>query len=293
MSSDRGIMRILTTLFTAALAAFAGLSSSGAAGIDPDAATSCKPHTTAWTWPLDRATAQESEKSGKTVEPRLHNAPAPVPAPTSRFAVTPRSLPTPTSRLAAATGATAGPRPVPAQRPTPVPRPTPAPGPAVAPLPTSAPPTPTPTATNPTILRPFEPPRHRWDAGHRGVDLAGYVGEPVVAANSGTVLYAGFLVDRPVVVVGHGLLRTTYEPVLADALIRVGVQVRRGQRLGILLPGHCVGSVCLHWGLVSGRGHADVYYDPLLLLGCGAVRLEPDDPSGSAGNPVGAAPRTG
>ena len=93
--------------------------------------------------------------------------------------------------------------------------------------------------------------------------------------------------------VGHGQLRTTYEPVLADALIRVGVQVRRGQQLGILLPGHCVGSVCLHWGLVSGRGHADVYYDPLLLLGCGAVRLEPDDPSGSAGNPVGAAPRTG
>ena len=115
----------------------------------------------------------------------------------------------------------------------------------------------------------------------------------MLAANSGTVLYAGFLVDRPVVVVGHGSLRTTYEPVLPDPSLRVGAQVRRGGRLGTLLAGHCVGVACLHWGLVSGRGHGAVYYDPLLLLGCGAVRLEPDDQSGSAGNPVRAALRTG
>jgi murein DD-endopeptidase MepM/ murein hydrolase activator NlpD len=137
--------------------------------------------------------------------------------------------------------------------------------------------------TAPTILRPFEPPHHRWDAGHRGVDLAGYFGEPVLAANSGTVLYAGFLVDRPVVVVGHGLLRTTYEPVVADPSIRVGLQVVRGERIGTLVSGHCAGVTCLHWGLVSGRGHAAVYYDPLLLLGCGAVRLEPESGPGDSG----------
>lgn len=153
-------------------------------------------------------------------------------------------------------------------------------GPAPTPPPTL------PTPPPPTVLRPFEPPRHRWDAGHRGVDLAGYGREPVLAANSGTVLYAGFLVDRPLVVVGHGQLRTTYEPVLPDPSIRVGVQVGRGQRLGILLAGHCASVACLHWGLVSGRGHAAVYYDPLLVLGCGAVRLEPEDRSGGPGNPT-------
>lgn len=145
---------------------------------------------------------------------------------------------------------------------------------------------------DPPVLRPFDPPRHRWDAGHRGVDLGGYVGEPVYAANSGVVLYAGFLVNRPVIVVGHGLLRTTYEPVTPDPSIIVGMHVGRGQRIGSLLAGHCPNTACLHWGLVQGRGHLAVYYDPLLLLGCGAVRLEPARPTTSA-VPVGTGPRTG
>lgn len=125
----------------------------------------------------------------------------------------------------------------------------------------------------PVILRPFEPPPHRWDAGHRGVDLAGSVGEPVVAAGAGVVLFAGRVVGQNVLVVGHGTLRTSYEPV--DAAVAVGDHVIAGQPLGTLDAGHCAATACLHWGLLSGRGHATVYYDPLLLLGCGAVRLEP------------------
>jgi murein DD-endopeptidase MepM/ murein hydrolase activator NlpD len=170
-------------------------------------------------------------------------------------------------------------------------------------------------APGPIVLRPFQPPRHRWDPGHRGVDLAGYGGEPVVAAGKGVVLFAGLLVDRSVVVVGHGVLRTTYEPVVPDPAAVVGAQVSRGQRLGTLEAGHCTGAVCLHWGLVAGHGHAAVYYDPLLLLGCGRVRLEPVDPtgpgapyetpspplrsapsprrSGTAANPVGDCSRSG
>jgi murein DD-endopeptidase MepM/ murein hydrolase activator NlpD len=135
-------------------------------------------------------------------------------------------------------------------------------------------------APDPVVVRPFEPPRHRWDPGHRGIDVAGFTGEPVLSAGPGLVLYAGFLVDRPVVVVGHGVLRTTYEPVAPDPSIVVGVRVRRGQRIGTLAAGHCPGASCLHWGLVAGHGHAAVYYDPLLLLGCGGVRLEPVDPAG-------------
>lgn len=128
-------------------------------------------------------------------------------------------------------------------------------------------------STSPPVLRPFEPPEHRWDPGHRGVDLAGSVGEPVVAAGAGIVLFAGRVVGRNVLVVGHGALRTSYEPV--DAAVAPGARVAAGQFVGTLDAGHCAATACLHWGLLSGNGHATVYYDPLLLLGCGAVRLEP------------------
>ena len=128
-------------------------------------------------------------------------------------------------------------------------------------------------AQGPLVLRGFEPPLHRWDAGHRGVDLVGSSGAAIVAAGAGTVLFAGHIADQGVVVVGHGVLRTSYEPV--EATVPVGAQVARGQRIGTLDAGHCAGVACLHWGLLTGHGHATVYYDPLLLLGCGGVRLEP------------------
>jgi len=125
----------------------------------------------------------------------------------------------------------------------------------------------------PTILRPFEPPRHRWDPGHRGIDLASYAGDPVLAAGPGVVLYAGRLVDRGVVVIGHGVIRTSYEPV--EAALPVGTPVSLGERIGTLDLGHCGSAACLHWGLLTGHGHGTTYFDPLLLLGCGLIRLEP------------------
>lgn len=125
----------------------------------------------------------------------------------------------------------------------------------------------------PSILRSFEPPPHRWDAGHRGVDLAGRVGDPVRAAGPGVVLYAGRLFGRGVVVIGHGVLRTSYEPV--GAAVPVGARVAAGEQVGRLESGHCRSVPCLHWGLLTGHGHRTGYYDPLLLLGCGRLRLEP------------------
>jgi murein DD-endopeptidase MepM/ murein hydrolase activator NlpD len=124
----------------------------------------------------------------------------------------------------------------------------------------------------------------RWDAGHRGVDLAGFAGAPVVAAGAGIVLFAGRVVDQGVVVVGHGVLRTSYEPV--EPGVVVGARVVTGQRIGTLDVGHCAATACLHWGLLSGHAHATVYYDPLLLLGCGAVRLEPEPAAEPAGRPA-------
>lgn len=117
------------------------------------------------------------------------------------------------------------------------------------------------------VIRPFAPSSAPWGAGHRGVDLAAPPGTPVAAAGSGTVVYAGWLVDRPVVSVDHGAgLRTTYEPVYPR--VRRGQVVERGAVIGVVGT-HRAGSAtshspcrCLHWGLRRGT----VYLDPLTLL---------------------------
>jgi murein DD-endopeptidase MepM/ murein hydrolase activator NlpD len=126
-----------------------------------------------------------------------------------------------------------------------------------------------------TVTRPFEPPPTPYAAGHRGVDLAGAPGEEVVAAAAGLVSYAGPLAGRGVVVVVHGLLRTTYEPV--QATVERGTTVTAGQLIGRLQAGHpgCPAIACLHWGLLRGQ----TYLDPLSVLGERQVRLLP--PSGS------------
>jgi murein DD-endopeptidase MepM/ murein hydrolase activator NlpD len=125
------------------------------------------------------------------------------------------------------------------------------------------------------VLRPFQPPSTPYGPGHRGVDLGGYLNEPVLAADRGLVLYAGPLADRSLVSIEHpGGLRTTYEPVQPS--VRVGEQVRRGQVIGTLQAGHpgCPATapvVCLHWGAHRQR----TYLDPLRLLQSGRISLLP------------------
>ena len=122
------------------------------------------------------------------------------------------------------------------------------------------------------VVRSFDPPPQPWLAGHRGADLAGAPGAPVVSAGPGTVLFAGVVAGRGVVSIGHpGGLRTTYEPVAAT--VRAGDGVRAGDPIGTLAAGHpgCPAAACLHWGLRRG----EAYLDPLALLGRGRVRLLP------------------
>ena len=128
-----------------------------------------------------------------------------------------------------------------------------------------------PLSPQPEVVRAFEPPETLFGAGHRGVDLAGSLGQPVLAALAGRVSFAGPLAGRGVVVVDHGATRTTYEPVAAS--VRVGQEVLRGDRLGTLrLDGsHCFPRACLHWGWRRG----ETYLDPLLLVGGGPIRLLP------------------
>ncbi len=121
------------------------------------------------------------------------------------------------------------------------------------------------------VVRAFQPPKQRWLAGHRGVDLAADSGTGIVAAGPGVVSYSGVLAGRGVVTVTHGELRTTYEPV--QATVSRGDRVQAGDQIGTLdaAPAHCPSRPCLHWGLLRG----DTYLNPLSLLRRGPSVLLP------------------
>ena len=111
----------------------------------------------------------------------------------------------------------------------------------------------------------FDRPPQNWLPGHRGVDLVGQSGDQVLAAGNGVVIFAGPVADKGVVVIKHGTLRTTYEPVTAT--VAVGSRVRVGDVIGTLVVGnsHCSTQVkvdCLHWGLLRG----EKYLNPLSLV---------------------------
>lgn len=146
----------------------------------------------------------------------------------------------------------------------------------------------------PQLERRFDRPVHDWLPGHRGVDLGGAAGQPVLAAGDGFVVFAGEVAGKPVVSVDHaGGLRTTYEPVRAS--VTVGRRVFRGEVLGVLEAGHpgCA-RACLHWGARRGRE----YLDPLGLIRRAPLRLEPvrpeqgQPPRSAAGRGVTAARRS-
>lgn len=139
-----------------------------------------------------------------------------------------------------------------------------------------------PLAHRPAVARGFEPPPFKYGRGHRGVDLAGVPGQPVLAAGSGTIAFAGQVAGRGVVSIDHpGGLRTTYEPVAGT--LRAGDLVDAGVPIGSLDAGHlgCGHPACLHWGLRRGED----YLNPLTLIGAVVIRLKPADVPGH-GPPV-------
>lgn len=105
-----------------------------------------------------------------------------------------------------------------------------------------------------------------WLPGHRGIDLQVNLGDKVRAPGTGTVIYAGMLVDRPVVSIENTSgMRFTLEPV--DPIVRVGDEVVVGAEVGRVgayttqTSTHDPG--VLHWGTkVGSKG----YVDPLSLL---------------------------
>lgn len=118
---------------------------------------------------------------------------------------------------------------------------------------------------SPSLSAGFDRPAQNWLPGHRGVDLVGQSGDQVLASGNGVITFAGLVAGKGVVVVRHGSIRTTYEPVAAS--VAVGSKVRVGDVIGTLAEGesHCSTQAtvsCLHWGLLRG----EKYLNPLSLV---------------------------
>ena len=113
------------------------------------------------------------------------------------------------------------------------------------------------------IVRPYIAPPTPYAAGHRGIDVGTDPdAEPLVfAPDDGVVHFAGVVVDRPVLSIRHrGGLISSFEPVTTELV--AGSVVSRGEKVGVLQPGHC-SRPCLHFGV---RLHGE-YLSPLGYLG--------------------------
>lgn len=119
------------------------------------------------------------------------------------------------------------------------------------------------------IVRGFEAPATVYAAGHRGIDVAAAVGEPVRAVDDGVVAFAGTVVDRGVVAVDHDGVRSSVEPV--DPAVHVGEAVHRGEVIGHVSTGGSHAAGVLHLGARIRAGDGWAYVSPLLYLG-GATR---------------------
>lgn len=118
------------------------------------------------------------------------------------------------------------------------------------------------------LINPFYQPNSDYSSGHRGVDYAVQLGQPVFAPSDGEIWFAGEVVNRAVLT-----LRTpsgdlvSFEPVCSG--LKKGDRVAAGQTLGLICPGrhsyvgHCETETCLHYSLRTQSG----YLSPLVRWG--------------------------
>lgn len=111
------------------------------------------------------------------------------------------------------------------------------------------------------VVEPYQQPAHDYAPGHRGVDIEAGT-ETVVAPDDGVVLFAGVVVDRPVLTIDHGDgLVSTLEPVATP--LSAGARVAAGDVVGTLSLGGHSREGSLHLGARKDG----VYINPLLMLG--------------------------
>jgi murein DD-endopeptidase MepM/ murein hydrolase activator NlpD len=110
------------------------------------------------------------------------------------------------------------------------------------------------------VSRAYQQPAHAYAGGHRGLDILVDV-RAIRAPDDGTVIFAGTVVDRPLLTIDHGDgLVSTLEPV--DTPLTPGAAVAQGEPIGELAVGGHARPGELHLG---ARQDGE-YVNPLLLL---------------------------
>jgi murein DD-endopeptidase MepM/ murein hydrolase activator NlpD len=118
------------------------------------------------------------------------------------------------------------------------------------------------------VIRGYEPPASPFGSGHRGIDTAAPIGTPVLAAEAGTVTFAGTVGGHLFVTVNHGGgLASTYSW-LSELRVRKNDVVIQGQVIALSGEGHPGETPShLHFGVrLDGA-----YVDPLDYLSPGSV----------------------
>ena len=119
-----------------------------------------------------------------------------------------------------------------------------------------------------SVIRGFEAPASQFSSGHRGIDIAAPFGSPMVAAQEGTVAFAGWVGGSLFISIDHpDGVRSTYSW-LSRVDVRKGAHVARGEPVGATGHGHAeVATPHLHFGARIGS----TYIDPMTLLERGSV----------------------
>jgi murein DD-endopeptidase MepM/ murein hydrolase activator NlpD len=118
------------------------------------------------------------------------------------------------------------------------------------------------------VVRGFRPPPNPYGSGHRGIDIGAPFGTDFVAAQDGTVAFAGWVGGSLFISIDHANgVRTTYSWI-SGLSVKKGDAVVQGQVIGQTGAGDPGSSTpVLHFGARIGS----TYLDPLLLLDPGAV----------------------
>lgn len=110
-------------------------------------------------------------------------------------------------------------------------------------------------------------PMTEYGEGHRGIDLATQIGEPVLSPADGEISFVGKVGYRNVMSVRFGdSLTASLEPVCSELV--EGTYVLMGEEIGLVCEPdpeylwHC-SDTCLHFGTRSEAG----YFSPLSLIG--------------------------
>ena len=120
----------------------------------------------------------------------------------------------------------------------------------------------------PRLQRSYLQPSSDYSAGHRGVDYAVSLNEPVHAATSGSIWFAGRVVNREIVTIrtSSGNL-VEVEPVCPS--VAAGQTVLAGQKIGKVCDAdqnyrqHCEALRCLHFSYRTPNG----YLSPIWVMG--------------------------